>query len=201
MFLGVASCSLAGCLAVPPIQWVGGVARTGGSASRAPYAATGAISVRPLGLFEKLRDRSVDVGVGATGLYEIGTTLRPDRNLVVGPSTALDMHPLVEPLGGPDRFRLVSGFDVGALYSPRTDSWGPNVGYRVGAELLTEVSGCDAELSHEGAFVGCGQGEGGVGLFATSSFGELDGAARYAFGLALSLRTPGGVVAGLPFDW
>lgn len=191
------SLALAGCLGIPPMKVVGGGGFSGKGASVVPAAHMGA-NLRPLAFDPALRDRRVDVTVGAFAEYADRGQDAFEQRLLAGPTTGVEGYPVTWPT--PDTVgRLAIGGELRALYQPGVDSWGPFIAARIGVETAAYVEGCKLGSSKGGLYVGCAAGEGGIGVFAEVYQGLLDGALRYGGVLIVELRIPSGFVGGLPF--
>jgi hypothetical protein len=49
--------------------------------------------------------------------------------------------------------------------------------------------------------MGCWTGELGIGAYADGQVAVIEGNIHYSAGLSIAVRTPGGIVGGIPFPW
>jgi hypothetical protein len=188
------------CIGVPPLRTAGqfGVS---GSATDSPESTLQAdVSLRPLGLFPELGDRKVDVGVGVSTQYASREDARDETTWLYGPTASIEVFPYVE-ASGSSYVRFVTGADVKTLYRPDIDAWGPAVAPKVGVELARWEEGCGSEFTDDGFVMGCWTGELGIGAYADGQVAVIEGNIHYSAGLSIAVRTPGGIVGGIPFPW
>jgi len=195
--LAVLASALAGCVAFPPMRVGAGGGFTGQGAAVAPAAHLVA-NARPLALVSSLRDRSFDVSVGAFAQYESREELPYEHRFLAGPTTGVEGYPVRWP-SADSVGRFVVGGELRALYHPASNSWGGFVVERVGMEIASYVEGCEVGGSSGGFGIGCGAGEGGIGIFAEVSEGYFDGSFRYSGVILVEVRIPAGFAGGIPF--
>jgi hypothetical protein len=196
----LSGCVLSGCVGIPPLRTAGQFGVSGSATDRQAPTVQGDMSFRPLGLFPQLGDRKVDVGVGGTIHYAArGEDARGQVTWLYGPAASIEVFPYVDEIDGGGYFRFVTGADVKTLYRPDLDAWGPFMAPKVGVEITAWDEGCGTEVSSSGIFWGCYSGEIGIGAYADGQVGVIEGNIHYSAGLSIALRTPGGLVGGIPF--
>lgn len=182
---------------IPPLRTAGHFGVSGSATDGAAPTLQADVSLRPLGLFPELGNRKVDVGVGVTTQYasrdEYGGT-----NWLYGPTASIEVFPFVDTAGS-GYVRFVTGTDLKTLYRPEVDAWGPAVAPRVGLEFARWEQGCGSDFTDDGFMMGCWTGEVGVGAYADGQVAVIEGNIHYSAGLSIAVRTPGAIVAGIPF--
>ena len=193
------ACLSAGCVGLPATRNSAGFAVSGASLSEPAPTFEAEVSVRPLGAFETLGDRSVDAGIGMFVSYasrDDGITGDQESTWLIGPSASAEGYPVTFGRGG----RVVAGGSIRTLHSSTAEAWGPFAGPHVGVEITEYTEGCDTSTD-QGIWLMCGAGEFGVGAYVNGQVGVIDGDIHYAAGASLSVRVPAGFAGGIPFPW